>query len=258
MRGFLRGLPAAVLFLTRLPWPAERQFTDEDFSWATAWFPLVGLLIGAVTVLTAYLGVLAVSPAAAAVLALIAVWLLTGGLHIDGLMDTADGLMGSRDRLRSLEIMRDSRVGAMGAAAGILMLLLKAALTAELIGLHCPSGWVALLLAPVFGRWAIAYGVSVYPYARPEGGLGTSFVSDRRLIVMGTATVLTLAAAWIGLGVPGLAAGAVTAAAAAAAAALMAGRLQGLTGDTYGAMNEITEAIALLTMTALINGLHLY
>ena len=240
----------ALSFLTRLP---VGQIESDNYLQALGrqapLFPLAGLLVGAVTLAADAAAGLLFGPAvrAAAVIAA-GVW-VTGALHLDGLMDTADGIGSHRSRERMLEIMRDSRVGAMGAITGALSLLLRFALLLELTG---PLRWQALLLAPALGRMAIALAAGCFPAARsPGSGLGASFAASvgRWRGAAALAPGLLAAAALGGQG------GGHTAAALAAAIALLGGRtltarLGGLTGDTYGALNEAAELAVLATFAA--------
>lgn len=231
-------------FLTVLPAPQIAP-TPWVLARAIALFPAIGGLLG--TLLGA-LGlaldpVLPPGPAAALLLAAGAV--LTGGLHLDGLMDTADGVLGGRTVERRLEIMRDSRVGAFGVAAGGLALIGQYACLAELAGLQRLT---ALVLAYGLSRWAMAVGLGLFPPARPTG-LGAAFREgggSRPLVV---ATVLAAVIA-VTAGPLGLAGFAVVAASASLGGRFLARRLGGLTGDTYGALAVVAETLVLYVAVA--------
>jgi adenosylcobinamide-GDP ribazoletransferase len=190
--------------------------------------------------------------AVVAALLLAASVLLTGGLHLDGLMDTADGVFGGHTVARRLEIMRDSRTGSYGVLAGVLVVLLKFAC---LISLPPGMRTVALMLAPLSGRWSMVLCIAFFPYARPEG-LGAAFRTGvtRPVASLATLVAFVLATALSvlsGLALwPGpillLAAGV----AAWALASRMAAKLLGLTGDCYGAVNELVESFVLLLLVA--------
>lgn len=241
----------ALSFLTRLP---VGRIEADDYLQALGrqapLFPLAGLIVGAVTLAADSAAGLLFGGGGAAVRSAAAiaagVW-VTGALHLDGLMDTADGLGSHRSRERMLEIMRDSRVGAMGAIVGALSLLLRFALLLELTG---PLRWQALLLAPALGRMAIALAAGCFPAARsPGAGLGASFAAS----VGRWRGAAALLAGWL-LAAPAGPRG-LAAAALAAAIALLGGRsctarLGGLTGDTYGAINEAAELAALAAFAA--------
>lgn len=243
--GPLWPLGEALRFLTIIPTPGLPAMGETSLARAIPFFPLVGALIGA---LLASIGVAAgwLWDSSVRPVLLVVIWgVVTGGLHLDGLSDTFDGVMSWRPRERKLEIMKDSRIGAMGALALIAVLALKIAWVGA-----AGDGWVAaVLLAPVLGRWADTYGIMVFPPAA-EGGLGRSFQAQasRSDLLVASATALTLAVLLAGtLGLVAL--GAVW------VVAHLLGRwwtrsLGGLTGDTYGAMCEIAEVVALAVLAA--------
>lgn len=183
---------------------------------------------------------------------MIAWGIVTSGLHLDGLSDTFDAVMSWRPRERKLEIMKDSRIGAMGAIALVAVLLLKVAF------LHSsnPTTWMpAALLAPVLGRWADLYGVFFFP-AASDGGLGKHFKDHihRRDFIFATLqmiVIVTGVCAWSG-GTAGMLRGFIAVALVFTVAHLLFTRwthsLGGLTGDTYGAVCELGEVIALAAL----------
>lgn len=200
---------------------------------ATLWFVPVGALVGGVIVvldmaLSAVLPAIVVAP-----IDLLALALLTGGLHLDGLADSADGLFGGGDAARRLRIMREPAIGAFAVVAVVLVLLVDAAALAS-----TPERATLLWLGAVCSRWTIAVAVSTVPYARSEG-LGTSYrgTSGRVRAVVATVTAAVLA---LPFGIIGAAAMAVAAGLAVLVAARAMRALGGLTGDVYGAMVEIT------------------
>lgn len=139
-----------------------------DMSRALPWFPLVGAALGLALALVdwALAPLLALGVRDALLLALAAG--CTGLLHLDGFVDCCDGLLGARSVERRLDIMRDSRVGAYGALGGALLLIARfAALGALASGSDLRA--LALIAAPLLGRWAMVYAVARYPYARTAG-----------------------------------------------------------------------------------------
>jgi adenosylcobinamide-GDP ribazoletransferase len=235
----------ALRFLTILPVPGMPPTPEHGLARAIACFPVAGAVIGVVLGLAGWLAGHFWGPATHAALVVVAWGVLTAGLHLDGLSDTFDAVMSWRPRERKLEIMRDSRIGAMGALALVAVLGLKAILLAE-----AGDAWLAgVLAAPVVGRWASAYAIWRFPAAR-EGGLGHSFreqIGPRDLIA---ATATAAALALLMAGPRGL-----IALGLAWAIAHLLGRwwtrdLGGLTGDTYGALCEIAEVVALATIMA--------
>src|SRR5512137_1301144 len=153
----------ALQFLTVAPLPA-RLFTPLEMGRAVGYFPMVGALLGCVLALLDR-GLNAVWPASVASALVLAAWVgLTGALHLDGFLDTCDGLLGGHSPEERLRIMRDERVGAFAVTGGVLLLLVKYAALAAL-----PGRAPALILAPTLGRWGMALAIAAFPYARPEG-----------------------------------------------------------------------------------------
>jgi adenosylcobinamide-GDP ribazoletransferase len=232
----LGGALVAFRYLTILPLPRSRA--PGDLGRAAGWFPVVGLVLGACLAL-ASLGVDRLVPPGVGAILLVALWAaLTGGLHLDGLADTCDGLGGGWSRERALSIMRDARSGPYGVTAIVLVLGLKAAALGSL-----PEGlaWRALLLAPVLGRAGPLLLARLCPPARPDGA-GHAFSAGARwptLIVGGFVALLVSVAtlgAWgtLVFGGSGLLAWGL--------AGHLRRRLGGFTGDTLGALVEATEA----------------
>jgi adenosylcobinamide-GDP ribazoletransferase len=247
-RAELRAAAAALAFLTRIPVGRWIRLDGADVARAGPAFPLVGAGIGAVVggIAAALVGPL--SAPLAVGLALSAGALLTGALHLDALADTADAL-GAPSRERALEIMRDSAVGAYGAVAIVLDLLVKAAALAALAeGGHALSFAVA---AGALSR-SIPVGLAAaLPYARPGEGLAASLTRAALGRAL-AAAVVALVIAFVVAGVDGLL---VTICAAALAVLLgLAFKrwLGGVTGDTLGAAVEIAETTMLVVGVALV------
>lgn len=236
----IRALIAAFAFLTRIPvWAGP--VSDRDLGRAVGFFPLVGLVLGLVVTGLGYwlAGTLPSVLGAVLLVALLAA--LTGALHLDGVSDLFDGLAGGRgDRERILAIMRDSRIGAQGAVALVLVLMAKIAAVSVLLDAR---DFVSLLAFPVIARFAVVPQIVLFSYTRPEG-LGRAFNGEARVVELVMATI-TMAAVAVALG-PSIAK---QAGAALGASVLLAfwlrSRLGGLTGDVYGATIEITETVAL-------------
>ncbi|MBV0933363.1 adenosylcobinamide-GDP ribazoletransferase [Marinobacterium weihaiense] len=237
MRTHWLAFLGALQFLTLIPVRLPGMLDAPTQQRTLLYYPLVGLLLGLVLLVPVLLTPgLAVAVQAALVLVL---WCaLTGGLHLDGLADSADGWMGGLgDRERTLAIMKDPHVGASGALALMLQLLLKWSLLQALLALD--AFW-PLLLAPVAGRCAAQYLLLLTPYARP-GGLASGVASPPALPVHLTAATLALLLAWQQPLLP-----LVLAAGGWALRWLMLRRLQGYTGDTAGALIELIESLFLL------------
>jgi adenosylcobinamide-GDP ribazoletransferase len=172
--------------------------------------------------------------------------LVTGGLHLDGLMDTADGLCGDRTPEQRLTIMRDSRVGAFGAITGGVAILGQFACLSELTG-H--ARFTALVVAAATSRWAMLLALVIFPAARTSG-VGATFhaAATRTAGIAGTLFVILLALVSGRLGVIALVASTV---AVLGCGHLLTRRLGGLTGDSYGAIAVVTETAVLFVAVAL-------
>jgi len=245
-------LAAAVRFLSILPLPDPPQRIETESETTlparvvlgSGYFSLVGLMLGLLlSILILLLDPLLPHLAVAALL-VVALVLLTGGLHLDGLMDSCDGLFGGRTPERRLEIMRDSRVGSFGVLGGVCALLLKFAFFASL---ERHALLVALLVVLPSARWAMLLALSIFPPAR-SSGLGMTFqqtVTLQRLVLAGSIALFVALVA-------GHLAGALlwgTATLTAIALGSWITRLiGGLTGDTCGAIAEITEVVMLLLL----------
>jgi cobalamin 5'-phosphate synthase/cobalamin synthase len=247
-REVVRGLPvgplAALQFLTVLPPLVRRPFTPAELGRAVGWFPLVGALVG-VGLVGADSALELLFPAGVTAALVLAVWALaTGALHLDGFLDCCDGLFGGRTAEARLRIMRDERVGAFAVVGAVLLLLVKYSCLAALA-----SRAVALVVAPTVARWGMALAVVAFPYARPEG-VGRWMKDHAGWPQAALATVLALAVATLAGGWLGLAAVALAGVAAVLGALFVLRRLPGLTGDVYGALGEVLEALTLLVFVA--------
>lgn len=229
------GLATAWRTLTFIPFPggAEDRFVD-----ALSWFPAVGLLLGLGAWLAAWLPASRGWSAGGGVLATLWLVLATGGLHLDGLADTADGLYGRRSAARALEIMKDSHVGAMGVVAIALTLPIKAAAMAHLAA---AGAWHWLPLPVLMARYAMAQLICTQPYARAEGGTAAPFFDGARPARLAWIAPLALALGAALAGLTGMAALAVTMAVSDALGRWWRRRLGGITGDTLGFACETIE-----------------
>lgn len=235
-------LLAAFQFLTIFPAVIRRAFTSQELGRAVGYFPVVGLALGGVLYGLGSSLQLIFSSQIVSVIVLVAWLLVTRALHFDGFLDSCDGLFGGFTPERRLEIMRDSRVGAFGVAGGGLLLLAK---YAAIISLPNLSG---LLLAPVFGRWALSMAIFAFPYAR-EKGMGRDMKDNVRWPQVILATIVTGLIAWFFAGWMGIIAYAIAGAVLFLGAAFILRRIPGLTGDSYGALCELTELVVLLFFT---------
>ncbi|MDZ8186356.1 MAG: adenosylcobinamide-GDP ribazoletransferase [Nostoc sp. ChiSLP02] len=240
----LLKLAASIIFYTAIPLP---YLNELDFRGVARLASTVGLIIGGILGLLDtgmnYIGI----PVLTRSVLIVSIWIaITGGLHLDGAMDTADGLAVG-DRNRRLEVMADSATGAFGAMAAIALVLLKVAALTDI----SENRWLVLMAACGWGRWGQQLAIAKYPYLKPTGkgafhkqairsykdllpGLllllalnGVLWLIDKQKLFLAIGTILagsaiaTLTAAWFNY------------------------KLGGHTGDTYGAVVEWTEALFL-------------
>ena len=247
---------AAFRFLTVIPLPFKRDVGAADVGGSIVYFPVVGLAIGLLAAGAYWIFDLLFPAALANVLIIAGLVLVTGALHLDGFIDTCDGLAGNKPAADRWQVMRDSRVGAFGVVGGVLLLLLK---FVALNGIPHRLVLASLILMPVISRWLMVYAITAYPYARPDG-LGTVFKQEANWERFTLATVFTFAVSAVllwWLGVPHF---------FLAGLAILAGawvvilgwtqylnwKFAGLTGDSYGAVSEMAEAAVLVVVTMLV------
>jgi adenosylcobinamide-GDP ribazoletransferase len=230
----------ALTFLTILP--APQQATSAAPGRAFSFFPLVGLIIGAIVALVASIRFL---PSDLVAFLALLVWVaLTGGLHLDGFADSCDGLLATVSPERRLDIMKDSRAGSWAVIGVVLLLLGKWVALRTILPL-------LLLVPPVAGRWAMVLAVAAFPGAR-SSGLATYFRAGfgRTQLVAASVTALLIMA------LVGILADwrVILAVAAAPLLAVVGGRWAanrlggGLTGDVYGALCELVELVCLILL----------
>ncbi len=242
----------AITFYTIIPLPSH---WPQLFKQVARWAPLLGLLMGGSLGLTDFSLNFLGFPIMVRSALIIALWLaLTGGLHLDGVIDTADGL-GVTDSTRRLNVMQDSVTGAFGVMAAIVVLGLKTIALSEITNYR----WLGLMIAAGWGRWAQVVAIAFYPYLKPTGK-GAFHKQSIRLpqdLLLGLGGLLCLSGWlmvsdvhpwWLGVGV----------ALTGSTIALLTGwwfnqHLGGHTGDTYGAVVEWTEALVLCILTCWFN-----
>ena len=279
----MNGLRSAIGFLTILPLAPSGG--PASMASARGWFPLVGLLLGLILAGFDILRMLMLQAGSSgwyggyaplpttypvfpdytillwSVLLVVILVVLTRALHLDGFMDSCDALLGGFDRERQLAILRDPNVGAFAVIGVVCLLLIKVLAIAELppailvpprIAVLPPEGWSVripmLLLFPCLSRWAVLLTMELYPYVR-SNGIGTAFFGgeQRRVrwqLMIGFAFTMVISVALAGMvGIVLLAAACAVAWGIGAWATRLLG---GVTGDIYGAVNELTEVVVLL------------
>ncbi|MBD2504213.1 adenosylcobinamide-GDP ribazoletransferase [Anabaena azotica] len=245
---WLLSLWASILFYTSIPLPHVQGL---DFQGVARFVPMVGLLIGGILGLVdGGLGDLGMPVFTRSAL-VVGLWMaITGGLHLDGAMDTADGLAVG-DRERRLQVMADSATGAFGAMSAIAILLLKTAALTDMGS----SRWLVLMGACGWGRWGQQVAIAIYPYLKPtgKGAFHKQAIRNYKDLLPGLLLMFAVSGLfWVGNGhsllVP------VVMVIAGGAIAIFTGawfnhKLGGHTGDTYGAVVEWTEALFLCVLT---------
>jgi len=235
----MRNLRIAFGLMTTLPVGLPDDWSAGDSGRAAVWYPLVGLIIGALTWLAWEVTLLFLPSLAAGVITL-GVWVvLTGGLHLDGLADCCDGLFVSAGRERRLEIMKDPHIGTFGVIGLILVLFLKAAALASLTSATSPG----ILLAASLARWCILP-AGLLPLARASGMAADFAAGFRRSFIIWSAVIPLGIAIFLGVH------GALSIVAGTGAMALVLGlaksRIGGVTGDVFGMLVEIVETVVIL------------
>lgn len=239
-------LRAALAFLTRLPMGAP---PPGDLAASMGAFPLAGAVVGVAGAIVYALARWAVPAYLAALLALAATILVTGALHEDGLADTADGLGGAGDRERRLAIMRDSRIGTFGVLALLLTLGLRGGALAAIDRPALAAG--ALIAAHALSRAAIPWAMRMADPARPDGlGAAAGKPSPSAAGIAATLAILVAALALP----PGAAIAALAGSILGAVLVIFPTRrgLGGYTGDVLGAVQQLSEALALLAVAAVL------
>jgi len=242
-------LLAALQFLTTVPIPRQREVNAEEIGASLEYFPLVGLFLGAILAGIDWSLSLILPPSIVNAVIIIALLLLTGALHIDGFIDTCDALFGRRTPQERWQIMSDSRVGGFGVVGAFCLLLL---VYVSLGGIPEAYRMAALILMPALSRWSMVYAIFAFPYAKPAG-LGKTFKQQANWRKLALATSLVLAST-LGLlaikGLPmvfaGLALIFMVWLIAAVLGLFLQRRFAGLTGDSYGTINEVNQVFVLI------------
>lgn len=237
----MRGFIIALTFLTRIPFPLPKDVSSEEFIKSYRFYPVVGLVLGVLLWLMAKFLLPYYPPLVLGALVLGAELMLTGGIHLDGFMDSMDGLLSARSPEKILDIMKDSRVGAHASMALVGLLLLKFTLLANLTVSKLPL----LIVMPMLARWVFQIGMIGFPYARSQG-LGKGFHEATQWIPFLLSGIIVCGISFYLLGFAGPLAFVISSLIITLVAFKISSLLGGLTGDLYGAFIELSEVIILL------------
>ena len=251
--GFIHRFAFALTFFTRLPFPYEIDYDETLPSKSMGLYPLIGIIIALILIVFSKVAFIFLEANIVNVLLLILLVYITGGLHLDGFIDSVDGLFSCRKKERILEIMHDSLIGSFGAIAVILLFLLKFNL---FLNLTAEIRFPVFILMTVISRWMVVFSTWKYPLA-VSSSLGKGFnyhLSLKQLVEAAIYVVIsmffinylftypiyfTLIIFIVSLFITHL------------FASYVIKKIDGLTGDIYGAINEIVEVVVLLTAIVL-------
>lgn len=238
MKSFL----LAVQFLTAVPIKIK-QIRDADLPASLIYFPVIGLLLGSILVgLDSFFAILNFGQLSINIILVVALVILTSGLHLDGLSDTFDALLSRKDKEEMLKIMKDSRIGVMGALSILCVLLLKISF---LSGINTTLKHTALFLMCIIGRWSLIFSLYLFPYARNDGTAKKYFEGiNGKIFISGT--ILALIFVFLIGHFKGLLIFFTTAVCIYLVNKSISKKIGGITGDSLGAVNELSEALALL------------
>ncbi|MBU4345823.1 MAG: adenosylcobinamide-GDP ribazoletransferase [Candidatus Omnitrophica bacterium] len=243
MKNFLLALQ----FLTIIP-VRVKDIKEGNLPNSVVYFPLVGLLLGLILIgMNKVFLILNFDQFSINILLVISLILLTGGLHLDGLADTFDALLSRRNKDEMLKIMRDSRIGVMGVLGIISIILLKISFLSS-ISLSLKT--VALILMCLLSRWSLVLTMFFFPYARREGKAKV-FIEGINIKILTLATIITLFFLVLAWQLKGLLILAIIAISTYLIGKFINNKINGVTGDTLGAVNELTEIIVLAVICIL-------
>jgi len=239
----MKRFAISLQFLTIIPLYRDLKVTEEDLGKSMLYFPLVGLLIGGCLVCSNEILSFILPPIVVDGLLVALLVLITGSIHLDGLVDTIDGIIGGKDKIEKLQIMKDEKVGAMGVVGVFLVLMLKyVALTSV------PSAikYQSLLLMPMIGRWSQVIVAYFSDYAGLEEGLGLPFTAYVTFFIFIFTTIISLLVAFCLLFFKGVFIVGLIGLFCFITSQLFNRSLGGVTGDILGATSEIAEVAVLI------------
>jgi len=244
MKGFLRALS----FLTILPFGQSLSGEDRELAWSMAFFPCVGLLIGLILALGCYLFSFLFPMALTLWLTIGLLVVLTGGLHLDGLADTADGLASRGTKEKILEVMRDSRIGSFGVISLILLVGAKYLALSQISNSSIPY---SLILMTVMGRGSMVLVCFRSAYARSGQGLAKPFAENLGYGEMALSSVSAFVIALLVMGIKGILVFFGVGLFSLGYRHFFSKKLSGVTGDILGAANELSELLSLILLIIL-------
>ncbi|WP_202709934.1 adenosylcobinamide-GDP ribazoletransferase [Sporosalibacterium faouarense] len=235
----MRSLLLMIVFFTRIPIKYKWDYRDKDLKKGIALFPMIGLIIGTIIWLPSLLKDYIDKPIIILISWLLYLW-ITGGLHIDGLADTFDGIFSNRSKERMLEIMKDSRIGTFG-VLGIVFIVISNLVISNYID------YTILILVPIVGRFSAILAASISKYARKETGMGTTFITSCGLkhVILGLlftvicATLIDYKIAVITV---------ITYIFVIIQTKYIENKIGGMTGDTVGYIIEISQTIFMVSI----------
>jgi adenosylcobinamide-GDP ribazoletransferase len=236
----------ALQFLSIIP--VKVKYSVKKSAGAVIFFPVIGMLLG---LLLAGINMFMLKTGFDALLtstiAVILLLVLTGGLHLDGVADTFDGLYGGKNIKEKLRIMRDPHTGSMGVIALICAIILKIVTLNAITAAARPA---SIVLMCMISRWGMVFVMFLFPYAR-KVGKAKNFIKNSNLPVFICSTGIALAATFMIWRFKGLIAVAAVALVSYAASLSVSKKINGITGDTLGTINEFAEITVLLTVCLL-------
>ncbi len=246
---WLKRLVLLFQFLTTIPIPIRINASEKDYGKGLVFAPVVGVFIGGVLCGVYYGCSFLFEGTVAIVITIITYILLTGGIHIDGLGDTFDGVFSHRPKERILEIMRDSRIGTYGVLSICCLLLLNISMLSSLPKENILK---VLLLMPVAGRIGSLVGAGASVYARIGEGLGKSFIEYCGIVEIAIGSIFYAGIFYLAMGLEGLALCLIPFVTAFLLVKALGRRIGGATGDILGAVCELNQSLFLITVCILI------
>lgn len=236
----MKSLLLMMTFFTRLPLKYNYEYDERDLIKGIILFPIIGLIIGLLLYIPTLFKDYIHKPVLIVAIWIVYIW-LTGGLHIDGLADTLDGIFSNRDREKILDIMKDSRIGTFGVLGIVLFIIFNLVLSYYI-------DYRLFILIPVVGRSSALLSASISKYARKEGGMGEAFIENCFLKEASIGIAFSFLIAFILLRVKAILAMVITFIAVILITNSIRRKLEGITGDIMGCVIEISQTLLILSM----------